>query len=330
MMPAQSGHQEKLIFGWALPRREILASVFAVTAEAAILFLVVSSHLSLQAALQLHVVVTAMTGVSLFQARGASEDMTFASLMLLVLLVAGPAGAVSTLAALAFVDHAGAGPDVLNAWYDRLSNASDADLSTVLTDRVMAGRVIDTDAATPAQFETVIADGTLAERQAALGLIARRFHPDFAPALEQALRSPEPVVRVQAAAVVARVRADLKTRIKALVAAGPVHAPADPIQDAAELVRLAGCSLVDRADAGRCRKASDARLQLALAGKRNVYAAAARADSEAALLIERHLMTSERYEDFRSARRIHRLTASRAYRVRFGRGPQIKQSMANS
>jgi hypothetical protein len=204
----------------------------------------------------------------------------------------------------------------LKDWYARLSRASGSLPSAELTDRVIAGRVIDTAAAPPSRFEDVIAHGTLAERQAALGLMARRFHTDFAPALQAALRSPEPVVRVQAAAVVARVRADLKARIKSLLAMSASRTSDHRIADAAELIRLAACPLVDRADAEKCRRAATESLQVVLVTRRDVLSAAARADRETAPVIERYLVSAGRFRDFRVSRRIHALVLDRAYRVR--------------
>lgn len=302
--------------GWHSPRREALAAIFAFLAELVVIVLVVTSRIGLPSALQLHAFVAAITAGILFYDRGEGEDLTIAALITLVVAASGPAGAGAALAAMTFVNHAGAGPDVLSAWYARLSNASGADLSTVLTDRVMAGRVIDTEAVTPVHFEEVIANGTLAERQAALGLIARHFHTDFTAALEQALRSSEPVVRVQAAAVVARVRADLKTRVKALLSHSLETAPAQTLADAAELARLSQCSLVDRAEAALCRKAGVEKLNAILAGRRAVHAAASIADRETATMIERHLLRESRFADFRSARRVHAVVSQGSYRVR--------------
>jgi polysaccharide biosynthesis protein PelE len=302
--------------GWHTPRREVLAALFAFLAELVVIVLVVTSRIALPSALQLHAFVAAITAGILFYDRVDGEDLTIAALITLVVAASGPAGAAAALAAVTFVSQAGAGPEVLSAWYARLSNASGADLSTVLTDRVMAGRVIDTEAVTPVHFEDVIANGSLAERQAALGLIARHFHTDFTAALEQALRSPEPVVRVQAAAVVARVRADLKTRVKALLSNKLSTVPAQTLADAAELTRLSQCSLVDRAEAALCRKAGAEKLNAILTSSRAVHAAAAVADREAAMMIERHLLGESRFADFRSARRIHAVVSHGSYRVR--------------
>jgi hypothetical protein len=54
-------------------------------------------------------------------------------------------------------------------------------------------------------FRDTISAGTIEQKQALLGLIARRFSPAFAPALHQALADPVPAVRVQAAAAVAAI-----------------------------------------------------------------------------------------------------------------------------
>lgn len=56
-------------------------------------------------------------------------------------------------------------------------------------------------------FRDTMSAGTIEQKQALLGLIARRFSPPFAPALHQALRDPVLAVRVQAASAVASIEA---------------------------------------------------------------------------------------------------------------------------
>jgi hypothetical protein len=303
--------------------REALAAAIAVAIEAIVVLFTFSADVPLSVPVQLHAAAVVVVALVLFRDRAPGDDLTLAALMFLVILVAGPAGAIASLAALAFVNQAGAGPEVLSAWYTRLSKASGSAPSTELSDRVAAGRVIDTNSAAPAQFESVIATGTLAERQAALGLMARHFHTDYAPALEAALRSPEPVVRVQAAAVVSRVRADLKTRIKALVAGSEKRGSVRRINDAAELVRLAGCSLVDRADAEKCRRSALETLQAVLANRHDVLSLSALARRDTAPLIENYLVSAGRFRDFRVSRRVHSLVLNSSYRVR-----EIRRSAA--
>ncbi len=304
--------------------REASAAAFAVAGEAIVVLLAFSGDVPVTVTVIVHAAITLIAAAILFWNRPGSEDRTVAAVLLLVIVVSGPAGAAAALAMLPFAGHAGAGPQVLKAWYARLANADGGDRATVMHDRVTAGRVVRFDDRPPEDFAGVIANGTLAQRQAALGLIARTFHTDFAPALALALRSPEPVVRTQAAAVVARVRSDLKLRLKTLLATAAGHGAGGHgagshrggLAAAAELLRLADCGLVDRADSERCRRGADTILAKALATERDVTTEAARGNRETALVIEGFLLTAGRLKDFRVSRRIHDLMAGRRYRVR--------------
>ena len=298
--------------------REVFAAVFAVVGEVLVVLLSLAATVPMAVVVAVHVIISAIAAVILFWNRQAREDLTIDAAMCLIIAVSGPAGAVASLAMLIFAGHAGAGPEVLQSWYARLANASGNDRATAMHDRVMAGRVVRFDDRTPHDFSEIIATGTLTERQAALGLMARRFHTDFAPALALALRSPEPVVRVQAAAVVARVRGDLKVRTKTLLASanGDGAVQSASLAEAAELLRLADCAFVDRADGARCRRGADNILAKALSTGRGVTIEAAHGNSETALVVERFLVGAGRFKDFRVSRRVHDLITTRSYRVR--------------
>ncbi len=99
--------------------------------------------------------------------------------------------------------------ELLDAWYDRISQATAVDPVARLSDDVSVGRSVNLTGAMPASFVATVEEGSLEERQAILGIIARRFHSDYIPVLRSALRSSDPVVRVQAAAVAARIRPDI-------------------------------------------------------------------------------------------------------------------------
>ena len=317
MMPQRESQLALLDSAKGFLARETIAAAVAAAAEAVAVLLAFSTAIPMVVSLAVHGATVCIIAVILFRQRPPDDDPTIAELMFLVIAVAGPAGALASLAALGLVDHAGAGPVVLDAWYKQLAKASTADASTELTDRVVAGRVLRTDAPAPENFEDVIASGTLAERQAALGLIARHFHTDYAPALQAALRSAEPVVRVQAAAVVARVRVALKLRVKELLAVGDDRSPQRDMAAAAELTSLAGCGFVDRADAEKCLAAAGEILRTSLQTSQDVLMAAAGATPDTAILAERYLMTSGRHNAFRLSRRVHALVLGGKYRVRF-------------
>ncbi len=299
-----------------LSGREALGAALAVAGEAIVVLLAASQDIPSAVPLILHVAVVAVMATALLKDRPAKADPTVSYIMLLVTAVSGPAGAVASLCALPFVGHAGAGPEILEAWYDRLSSAGGVRPETAVHDRIAAGRVLDWQAPMPHNFLDVIVNGTLADKQEALGLMARTFHTDFAPALQAALRSPEPVVRVQASAVVARVRADLKARVKSLIGSEPTTTPKQAVRTAALLSRYGACALVDRADQERCRAAATRLLQHALVSGHDVVRAAAAAKPGDAREIEAFLIDARRFKDLRVARRIHDLARNSGYRVR--------------
>lgn len=142
-------------------------------------------------------------------------DITPYALVLMACLIAGPAGALLAVLALVRLARKPLHPELLTAWYDRIALAGDTDKATDLYNTVAMGRALETTTTPPQVFDEVMTKGSLADRQTALGLIARQFSPSYAPALRHALVSPEPVIRVQAAAVAVKVRAELKSTLKA-------------------------------------------------------------------------------------------------------------------
>jgi hypothetical protein len=95
---------------------------------------------------------------------------------------------------------------------------------------VLTGRALDFSRDLPSSIPDLIETGTIAQKQAILGVIARRFHPDYLPGLQAALVAPEPVIRVQAAAVAAKIRGDLPAYVERLLReASDVGQPPDRI-----------------------------------------------------------------------------------------------------
>jgi hypothetical protein len=294
---------------------EFAAVAFAVIAEALLVAFGVTEGPDKFVLLPLHALIVAALAAILFWRRRADRDSTTAVAMLIVIGIAGPAGATAALTMLFFSATTSAGPHVIKAWYDRLAEASGADPITAIHDQVSAGREMRASEVVPPDFRRVLNAGALAEKQAALGLMARRFHPDFSQALGDALRSDEPVVRVQAAAVVARVRGDLRSRIKALIDQRAKQGTLD-LPRSVELLALADCPFVDAVESARCREAAESDLRAALATPARVHFQALRASNDVALAIDRHLIRFERYRDFRVSRRLQAIAACGGYQIR--------------
>lgn len=291
----------------------------AVACEILIGFLNSASAISFWGAVLLHgcVVVLAGAGLARKDTLCSLSERSMLVFSLVLLAVAGPAGALALILVLPFAVRPNSGPEMLQSWYQRLAGAGGVEASTQLHAQVMVGRAMRFDAGPPHDFEDVIANGSLAECQAVLGLIARKFHPDYARALHLALRSEEPAVRVQAAAVVARVRADLKLQVKALLDRASKDERDVTFTDAAALNELADCPLVDRADGSLCRNAAGHILQVKLSsGLRPATAGTLSNDAKDVLTIERFLMSRTRFKEFRVARRLSKLSRREHYKVR--------------
>lgn len=266
----------------------------------------------------IHLVVMALLARWLLGLTRAGRDLRMPQLLFLVTLVSGPIGATLSLLALPFAARRTEPSPLLDAWYERIAQSVSVDTATRLSDNVASGRTIDVAAPPPIAFTDVIEQGSLAERQTALGLIARKFHPAYAPALSAALKSHEPVVRVQAAAVAARVRRDLQNRVQSLVAAVDTLAQdaVASLHAAAELEAATSSALLGEVD----------RLRASAAAKRLRAAAASdlissptpvgRRDRAAALALEDELLRAGRFTDFRIARRRRRIAEIGDFTVR--------------
>lgn len=248
----------------------------------------------------------------------AGADTTSSVLTLLATLVAGPVGALGSLALLATTLRPVKNSALLAAWYERIAMSVAVDPSSRLADSVASGRTIGLDAPPPQSFESVIARGSLAERQTALGLIARKFHPAYAPALQAALKSPEPVVRVQAAAVAARIRGELKGRVREALndLAAKLASTDAALAAAADLDGYIRTGLLDEGDRLRAGAAVD-RLKAAAAANLDGRAIpAATCPAAVARLIEGELLATGRHAEFRASRKIGRVLAAGHYRIR--------------
>lgn len=195
-----------------VPRRarvsafEICHAAAALAAEGGLTLATYLIHLPMTAALVVHLLIVATLAGSLFRRRAETVDLSAPLLTLIATSVAGPLGALVGVLSLAWLARPVAPAPLLQAWYDRIALSTTVDPETELSDRIASGRVLDTSAPPPLALVGIIRTGTLEERQAALGLIARFFHMNYLAALSDALSSDVPVIRVQAAAVAARIR----------------------------------------------------------------------------------------------------------------------------
>lgn len=235
------------------------------------------------------------------------RDPSLSLLAFLTSVAVGPLGPAGT--ALLSLAQRGRSqpPPLLAEWYERISMSTAVDPVARLSDDVSVGRSINLNGVKPASFPVVIEAGTLAERQAVLGLIARRFHPDYLPVLQSALKSPEPVIRVQAAAVAAHVRQAISRLYQRCVAdLGEASAdPADALALMQRLEALIDSGLLDEGDRQRGLEIANRLGDVVISGLRSgTRASQAMTRGPAALddTLERLLLRRRQFSVLRSHR----------------------------
>lgn len=295
---------------WWADVTPVLALV--VVGESVLALLHVWLALDMAATLLVHFSIVAAAALGLLKRQQPPQDLTPPALIVLATLVAGPIGALLGLHFIRAARPPEQASPLLGDWYQRIALSAEIDPVTALCDDVASGRTMDLAARPPRSFRAVMAGGAIADQQNALGLIARRFHPDYLPALVAALRSPEPVVRVQAAAVVARIRDQLTRRVRNRLS-GIEAGGAASSRALDELSKAAASGLLDDTD----RRRADAILELAAArGAEPASQPAGEAPVAAASRHAHRLLGERRFKEFRVARRLHRISRLGLYRTR--------------
>jgi hypothetical protein len=297
---------------WPVPAGEALYVAAALLVEALIAADAVARGRGWLLVVLLHLAVVSALVAWIMAVRRAGRDTTTAVLAALLIGIAGPIGAALALLYVPISATHRRDSELLAAWYERLALSNDVGAAERLADDVAAGRTLDPDAPAPVPLGGLFARGSIEERQAALGLIARHFHFDYGPALSAALRSEEPVLRAQAAAVAARVRTEVGAETARRLAglAGRERDGTSALEAARWLERAAASGFLDPPLAERARLASRDLAGIALAG------GLAELEGDAAQIAEAELLRRGRYADFRLVRRLARIRATAGARLR--------------
>ena len=291
----------------------------ALLVEGALVALYLTGRLPLPGAIAAHLVVTALLIARCVMRLRNGGDGAASGLLALVVFIAGPFGALGGLLLGRFARPEQSDTERLEAWYDRISMSTELSASTRRTDRILTGRIANLKAGMPKSFAGVLEQGSIKDKQIVLGLIARRFHPDYLPALKLALVSNEPVIRVQAAAVAAKIRVSLAERTEAaLTAANDPAMPAEmAMRHLADAEHCVASGLLEGPDTVRATAVING--IIAAAAARIDRGSALREGGAPANLLERyeaHLLATRRYGDFRRLRRALMWRASKGLRFR--------------
>lgn len=248
-------------------------------------------------------------------ARRQRRDVTYPLIALIGGAAMGPLGVLGA-AFLSLFDRRSPSPNPLIAqWYDRIAMSTTVAPEERLCEDVSVGRTLDLDARPPISYPDAMTSGSIAERQAILGHIARHFHPAYLPTLKIALASEEPLIRVQAAAVAAHVAPKVRDQLRRCTAeAEPL--PADQHRALAllgDIEALMESGLLDETDRlnaqGLARRLGDTVLASLGRGPLALpYATDIALAAEIDARLERLLLARRRFADLRAHRTAQRIS----------------------
>ena len=226
------------------------AAALTFVVETGLIWLLATGRLNAVVFFIAHIAVVAALAVHVRQIAAAAGNTTAAMILAIAVVATGPIGALGGLIGFLMPRRRPVPAGLLRDWYQRIALSADVDQITRLCDDVSSGRHVGLDTPLPSSFVAVLERGSLANRQAALGMMARHIRPEYLPALNAALKSPEPLIRVQAAAVATKIRPELRALVDKAVAdleAGDVL-PGKALALAAALEACVACGLLDAGD----------------------------------------------------------------------------------
>lgn len=171
-------------------------------ADGALLALASQGRLPVAAFVLLHALLALAVAGALARRSG---ERAGALLVGLGLLLMGPFGALGAVLALGRERIAPPRAAALEDWHRQLSGAAERSAARTLHEDIAEGRAF-RPGALPERFDAVMARGSVADRQAVLGLLVKERASPASPLLAEALRSRDVAVRASAAAAVARLR----------------------------------------------------------------------------------------------------------------------------
>ena len=184
--------------------RDVVVSLVSFAASLAVLVFAMSPLASLPAFIALHVASLFVPGIFLTLRLRRHGELTIPMLLLATSFACGPLGGLGcAFMALALWRRRPA-PNRLRYWYDYIAGVVARDRIARLYEELSSGRLPSDPASEVPRFRPILHGASTEEQQRVLGVIGRRYHVDFRPALRDALRNKNGFIRAQAAAVASR------------------------------------------------------------------------------------------------------------------------------
>jgi len=208
---------------------DVLLALLTFACSLAVLAYGLSATASVAIFLGLHLAVLIVPAIFLRIRARENRELTVPVLLLIATFAAGPVGALGCACMALALWRQGPSPTRLQDWYDYIAGVVARSRLARVHDELISGRLPSDPAAKVPRFRPILYGSSILEQQRVLGVIGRRYHVDFRPALRKALRNKDGFIRAQAAAVASRLDIDEKNR---LWSTAPIDKPEPTDQDA--------------------------------------------------------------------------------------------------
>jgi hypothetical protein len=208
---------------------DVLLALLTFAGSLAVLAYGLSAVANVAVFLALHLAVLIVPAAFMRIRARENGELTVPVLLLVATFAAGPVGALGCTCMALALWRQGPSPTRLQSWYDYIAGVVARSRLTHIHEELISGRLPSDPTAKVPRFRPILYGSSVEEQQRVLGVIGRRYHVDFRPALRKALRNKDGFIRAQAAAVASRLDIDEKNRLWSTATIGESE-PAD--QDA--------------------------------------------------------------------------------------------------
>ncbi len=199
-----------------LRRHEIIAylglAFVVMLLDCAGLFLYATKYGSARVAVIMHVMALVAVMACAYWSRREGGDFRLWAFLALMVIVAGPAGALSGFLAGGFYAFQARASVAFAEWFAAMFPEERARESGKLYERIVFGLDDMPEVRDVEPFRDVMRYGSFQQKQDVLVKISRYFRPEFAPVLLQALRDKDTAIRVQAAGAIADIEREYLQR----------------------------------------------------------------------------------------------------------------------
>lgn len=192
----------------------IIAAILAFIAESAILFLFLYLDIHVVFFLVLHLIVLLFLLLLVRFIFQRGEDLNYPLLLLVAVFGTGPFGAAGFLVFAALRPIYSYFSTPASVWFEGLFPEHQQSQFSTIYQRITSGWDDYSQLSEISSFQDLFNYGTLSQKQTVLDAIVKDFDPIYAPILKRALDDPHNTVRIQAAAIVAKIDLDFDEQLK--------------------------------------------------------------------------------------------------------------------